>query len=158
TRILRHGPSESRAGRGRGPTPGRADRGGLPGGAAARPQGPLRGRRAGPVARAAPGAGRAGGAAMSTAGRRVLPAFSLSLGYTLTYLGLLVLLPLAACFLKAASLSWPQFWAAVWTERARAAYALTLETSLVAAAANAVLGFLVAWVLVRYDFPLKRLF
>jgi sulfate transport system permease protein len=95
---------------------------------------------------------------MSAAGRRVLPGFSLSLGYTLTYLSLLVLLPLAACFLKAASLSPAQFWAAVWTERARAAYALTLETSLVAAAVNAVLGFLVAWVLVRYDFPLKRLF
>ncbi len=95
---------------------------------------------------------------MSAPGRRVLPGFSLSLGYALTYLGLLVLLPLAACFLKAASLSPAEFWAAVWTDRARAAYALTLGASLAAAAVNAVLGFLVAWVLVRYDFPLKRLF
>jgi sulfate transport system permease protein len=101
-------------------------------------------------------------ASLPAAGRptraRVLPGFGLSLGYTLTYLGLLVLVPLGACFVKAASLSPAQFAAAVWTERARAAYSLTLGASLVAAAANAVLGLLVAWVLVRYDFPLKRLF
>jgi len=90
--------------------------------------------------------------------RRVLPGFSLSLGYTLCYLSLLVLLPLAACFLKAASLSPQQFWETVWTERARSAYALTFGASLAAAGANTVLGLLIAWVLVRYDFPLKRLF
>jgi sulfate transport system permease protein len=90
--------------------------------------------------------------------RRVLPGFGLSLGWALTYLGLLVLAPLAACFVKAASLSPAQFAAAVWTERARAAYALSVGASLAAAGANAVLGLLVAWVLVRYDFPLKRLF
>jgi sulfate transport system permease protein len=90
--------------------------------------------------------------------RRVLPGFGLSLGYTLTYLTLLVLLPLGACFLKAASLSPGQFWAAVWNERTRAAYGLTLGASLTAAALNAGLGLLVAWVLVRYEFPLKRFF
>jgi sulfate transport system permease protein len=94
---------------------------------------------------------------MSTVSRRVMPGFGLSLGYTMTYLSLLVLLPLAACFWKASSLSWSQFVAAVWTERARAAYALTFGASLVAASVNVVLGLLVAWVLARYQFPLKRL-
>lgn len=95
---------------------------------------------------------------MARAHRGVLPGFGLSLGFTLTYLSLLVLIPLGACFLKAASLTPGQFWAAVWTERARAAYALTLGASLAAACINAVLGLLVAWVLVRYPFPLKRYF
>jgi sulfate transport system permease protein len=89
---------------------------------------------------------------------RVLPGFRLGLGYTLFYLSLLVLIPLAACFLKASSLTWGQFRAAVWTERARAAYALTFGASTAAAAINVALGLLVAWVLVRYEFPLKRLF
>jgi sulfate transport system permease protein len=95
---------------------------------------------------------------MQAVNQRVLPGFGLSLGYTLFYLSLLVLLPLAACVLKAASLTGAQFWGAVWTERARAAYALTFGASLAAAAVNVLLGLLVAWVLVRYDFPLKRLF
>jgi sulfate transport system permease protein len=95
---------------------------------------------------------------MSSVNRRTLPGFQLSLGYAVFYLSALVLIPLAACFLKAASLSWEGFWAAVWSERARAAYTLTFGASLVAAGVNAVLGLLVAWVLVRYDFPLKRLF
>jgi sulfate transport system permease protein len=95
---------------------------------------------------------------MRAASQRVLPGFSLSLGYTLFYLSLLVLIPLGACFLKAASLTFEQFWAAVWTERARAAYLLTFKAALAAAAVDVVLGVLLAWVLVRYDFPLKRLF
>lgn len=90
--------------------------------------------------------------------RRVLPGFELSLGYTLFYLSVLVLIPLAACYLKAASLSFGQFWSAVWTERARAAYALTFGASLAAGLINMVLGLLVGWVLVRYEFPMKRLF
>jgi sulfate transport system permease protein len=94
---------------------------------------------------------------MSPVNRRVLPGFSLSLGYTTFYLSALVLVPLAACFLKAASLSFEQFWAAVWTERARAAYALTFGASFAAAGLNGLLGLLIAWVLVRYDFPLERL-
>ena len=89
--------------------------------------------------------------------RRVLPGFRLGLGYTLFYLGAVVLVPLAACFVKAASLPLDEIWAAVWTPRARAAYSLTVGASLIAAAVNVFLGVLVAWVLVRYEFPLKRL-
>ena len=95
---------------------------------------------------------------MTTLNRRVLPGLSLSLGYSVCYLGLLVLIPLAACFLKASALSASQFWGSVWNARTRAAYALTFGASLTAAGVNAVLGLLVAWVLVRYAFPLKRLF
>jgi sulfate transport system permease protein len=95
---------------------------------------------------------------MSTVSRRVLPGLPLSLGYTLTYLGLLVILPLAGCFWKAATLPPGQFWAAVWTERARAAYALSLGAAGAAACTSAAAGLLVAWVLVRYQFPLRRLF
>jgi sulfate transport system permease protein len=95
---------------------------------------------------------------MDDVNRRVLPGFRLSLGYTIFYLTLLVLIPLSALFLKAGMLSFDQFWATVWTERARAAYALTFGASLIAAGINAFLGILIAWVLVRYDFPLKRLF
>jgi sulfate transport system permease protein len=89
---------------------------------------------------------------------RVLPGLRLTLGYTVFYLGVLVLIPLGACFLKASSLTWEQFRAAVWTERARAAYALTFGASATAAVSNVILGLLVAWVLVRYEFALKRLF
>ena len=95
---------------------------------------------------------------MTDVNRRVLPGFRLSLGYTLFYLGLLVVIPLSACFLKAASLNLEQFAASVWTPRARAAYALTFGASFAAAAINVVLGVLVAWVLVRYEFPFKRFF
>src|SRR3954452_12824705 len=95
---------------------------------------------------------------MSAVNRRALPGFGLRLGYTVTYLSLIVLLPLGACLLKAASLTPRQFLAAVWTERARAAYALTFGASLAAAVVNLGLGLLVAWVLARYEFPLKRLF
>jgi sulfate/thiosulfate transport system permease protein len=95
---------------------------------------------------------------MATVSRRVLPGFSLTLGYTVFYLSVLVLIPLGACFLKASSLSFGDFAGTVWTPRARAAYLLTFSTSLAAAGANLVLGLLVAWVLARYDFPLKRFF
>jgi sulfate transport system permease protein len=95
---------------------------------------------------------------MTDVNRRVLPGFRLSLGYTLFYLTLLVVIPLTALFLKATTLSFDQFWATVWTERARAAYALTFGASLAAAFLNILLGVLIAWVLVRYDFPLKRVF
>jgi len=94
---------------------------------------------------------------MATVNRRVLPGFSLTLGYTLFYLGILVLLPIAACLLKAGSLSFEEFWGAVWTERARAAYALTFGAAFIAAIVNVLLGMLLAWVLVRYSFPGKRL-
>jgi sulfate/thiosulfate transport system permease protein len=94
---------------------------------------------------------------MASANRRVLPGFSLTLGYTVFYLGFLVLLPIAACFVKAGSLSLHEFWSAVWTERARAAYLLTFGTSFIAALVNLFLGAIIAWVLVRYSFPGKRL-
>jgi sulfate transport system permease protein len=95
---------------------------------------------------------------MAVASRRVLPGFSLSLGYTVFYLSVLVLIPLGACFLKASSLSMGEFWGAVWTPRARSAYLLTFQVALAAAVVNGVLGLLTAWVLVRYSFPFKRFF
>ena len=87
--------------------------------------------------------------------RRVLPGFGLSLGYSLFYLGLLVVIPIAAGFVKASTLSFDAFWAAVFSERAIAAYTLTVWTSFASALVNVILGVLVAWVLVRYHFPGK---
>jgi sulfate/thiosulfate transport system permease protein len=89
-------------------------------------------------------------------GRGILPGFRSSLGFTVGYLTVLLVIPLVACFAKASSLTPAQFGAAVWTERARAAYALTFKVSFEAAAINGPLGLLLAWVLVRYEFPLKR--
>jgi sulfate transport system permease protein len=94
---------------------------------------------------------------MPASNRAVLPGFRLSLGYSVAYLSLLVLLPLAACFVKAAQLSPARFLEAAWTPRAQAAYLLTFGASLTAAGVNVVFGVLVSWVLVRYTFPLKRL-
>lgn len=88
---------------------------------------------------------------------RVLPGFGLTLSYTLTILTVMLLLPLAVLLLRASSLGWDAFVKAVWTERAQAAYQLTIVTSLAAAAIDTVLGLLLAWVLVRYEFPGKRL-
>src|SRR5581483_2649494 len=82
----------------------------------------------------------------------------LSLGVTVFYLTLLLLLPLGALFAKSASLTGEQFAAAVWSPRALAAYALTFGAALAAGLVNLLLGLLIAWVLVRYEFPLKRLF
>jgi sulfate transport system permease protein len=93
---------------------------------------------------------------MASVNRRVLPGFSLTLGYTIFYLSILVLLPIIACFFKAGSLSFEEFWGAVWTERARAAYLLTFGTAFVAAVVNLFLGLLLAWVLVRYTFPGRK--
>jgi len=88
--------------------------------------------------------------------KRVLPGFGLSLGYTLIYLSLLILLPLAVLVFKAGSLSFAQFWEIASGERAVAAYRVTFGASLLAASINAVFGLVVAWVLVRYSFPGKR--
>jgi len=93
---------------------------------------------------------------MASINRRILPGFSLTLGYTIFYLSVLVLIPIAACFIKASTISFHDFWHAVWTERSRAAYMLTFGASFVAAIVNLVLGLLLAWVLVRYKFPGKR--
>lgn len=87
----------------------------------------------------------------------VLPGFGLGLGYTLFWLCLIVLLPLAALLMKSASLSAEAFWAIVSTDRVVAALKLSFGASLLAASLNAFFGFLVAWVLVRYPFPGKRL-
>lgn len=89
--------------------------------------------------------------------KRVLPGFNLTLGYALFYLCLIVLIPLSALVFKTLSLSWPQFWEAVSSPRVVASYRLTFGASLLAAAINMVFGFLVAWVLVRYSFPGKRI-
>ncbi len=89
--------------------------------------------------------------------QRVLPGFHLTLGYTLFYLGLIVLLPLCALVFKTFSLSPSQFIEAVSGPRVLASYRLTFGASLLAASVNVVFGLLVAWVLVRYDFVGKRL-
>jgi sulfate/thiosulfate transport system permease protein len=90
--------------------------------------------------------------------RSILPGFGLALGCTLLYLSLIVLIPLAATFLKASSLSWIQFWHIATSRRAMASYRLSFGASFVGAAINLFFGVLVAWVLVRYSFPGKRLF
>ena len=86
----------------------------------------------------------------------VLPGFNLALGFTLLYLSLIVLIPLSAAFVKTAALSWPAFWATVTTPRVVASYRLTFGASFAAALLNAIFGLLVAWVLVRYRFPGKK--
>jgi sulfate/thiosulfate transport system permease protein len=86
----------------------------------------------------------------------VLPGFDLALGFALLYISLVVLLPLSAAFLKTATLTWPQFVEATTTPRVLASYRLTFGASLLAALVNAVFGLIVAWVLVRYRFPLRR--
>jgi len=88
---------------------------------------------------------------------RVLPGFRLTLGYTLIYLSLLILIPLAAVFLKTAELSWGEFIAVVTAPQVVATYKLSFGASLLAAAINAVFGLLLAWALVRYSFPGKKL-
>jgi sulfate transport system permease protein len=87
-----------------------------------------------------------------------LPGLGLSLGITIFWLSFIVLIPLSAVFVKSAGGGWDTFWAAAGSPRAIAAYKLTFGASLIAAAVNSVFGLLVAWVLVRYDFPGKRLF
>jgi sulfate transport system permease protein len=90
--------------------------------------------------------------------RSIIPGFGLALGFTVLYLSLIVLIPLSATVFKASTLGWGAFWHLVSTPRAVASYELTFGASLIAATANFVFGILVAWVLVRYQFPLKRLF
>lgn len=89
--------------------------------------------------------------------RSVLPGFGLSLGFTLAYLSLIVLVPLAATFLRTAGMTWDQFVAAVWSPRVIAAYKISFLASFAAATVNAFFGLIVAWVLVRYSFPGKRI-
>jgi sulfate/thiosulfate transport system permease protein len=88
---------------------------------------------------------------------RVLPGFKLTLGFTLFYLGLIVLIPLAAVFWKTSTLTWPEFWHTVTMPTAMASYRLTFGASFCAALVNLVFGLVVAWVLVRYEFFGKKI-
>lgn len=94
---------------------------------------------------------------MTTRKKHLLPGFGLSLGYTLVYLSLIVLIPLAAVFLRTTELSFSEFWAVVTTPRVLATYRLTFGASLLAALINLVFGLLTAWVLVRYQFAGKKI-
>ncbi|MEK6707532.1 MAG: sulfate ABC transporter permease subunit CysT [Pseudomonadota bacterium] len=87
----------------------------------------------------------------------ILPGFNLALGFTLLYLSLIVLIPLSAAFIRTTELTWQEFWFAVTTPRVLASYRLTFGAAFAAALVNAVFGLLVAWVLVRYRFPGKKL-
>ena len=87
----------------------------------------------------------------------ILPGFNLSLGYTLLYLSLIVLIPLSAAFIKTTELSLHDFWAVVSAPRVVASYKLTFGASLIGALINAVFGLTTAWVLVRYTFPGKKI-
>jgi sulfate transport system permease protein len=88
---------------------------------------------------------------------RVLPGFKLTLGFTLFYLGLIVLIPLGAVFWKTSTLTWPEFWHTVTMPTAMASYRLTFGASFCAALVNLVFGLVVAWVLVRYEFSGKKI-
>ncbi|MCM3760178.1 sulfate ABC transporter permease subunit CysT [Alkalihalobacillus oceani] len=87
----------------------------------------------------------------------IIPGFGLSLGFTMMYVGLLVLLPLAMVFINTSTMGWQQFWATVTEPRVVASYRLSFGAAFIAACMNAVFGLLIAWVLVRYDFKGKRL-
>ena len=89
--------------------------------------------------------------------RSVLPGFKLTMGFTLAYLAIIVLIPLAGLPVRAASMGWSVFWTAVTDPRVVASYRLTLTTAFFAACINAVFGLLAAWVLVRYPFPGRRI-
>jgi len=97
---------------------------------------------------------RAGGRGVS---RRVLPGFNITLGYTLLYLSLIVLIPLSTLVFKTFTLTWDQFWTAISAPRVMASYRLTFGASFLAAVVNLFAGLLVAWVLVRYKFPGKKI-
>lgn len=90
--------------------------------------------------------------------RSILPGFGLSMGFTVLYLSLIVLFPLSAIFIKTSGMGWTDFWATIADERVLASLKVSFGTSLAAAAVNSCFGFIVAWVLVRYTFPGKKLF
>ncbi len=94
---------------------------------------------------------------MASSSHRVLPGFGISLGYTLVYLSLLVLIPLGGLVLKSTTLTFAEFWQIASAEQALASYRVTFGASLAAATINALFGTIVAWVLVRYPFPGRRI-
>ena len=89
--------------------------------------------------------------------RSIIPGFGLSMGYTLVYLSLIVLIPLSVMFIQTTTLGWLEFWETVTADRVVASYKLTFFSSFAAASLNAVFGLIIAWVLVRYEFPGKRI-
>ncbi len=89
--------------------------------------------------------------------RRVIPGFGLTMGFTVTYLTLLVLIPLSAVFLRTAGMGWEDFWKAISGRQVVASYKVTFGISFLAALTNAFFGFIVAWVLTRYRFPGRKL-
>jgi sulfate transport system permease protein len=89
--------------------------------------------------------------------RHLLPGFGLTLGVTMSYLGIIVMLPIAAMLIKTGSLGWEQFWRIVSAPRSLAAYRITFGSALIATLFNGMFGLLLAWVLARYDFRGKRL-
>jgi sulfate transport system permease protein len=89
--------------------------------------------------------------------RNVLPGLNMTLGFTMLYLSLVILIPLATIFIKTSGLGWSQFWATVTAPRVMASYKLSFGTAFAAAAFNSLFGLLVAWVLVRYRFPFRKL-
>ncbi|MBB3130216.1 sulfate transport system permease protein [Paenibacillus rhizosphaerae] len=95
---------------------------------------------------------------VNAARRRVLPGFGLTLGYSVLYLSLVVLIPLSALLLNSTGLSWEKFWHVATDPRVLASYKISFLTSAAAALIDSALGLLIAWVLVRYEFPGKRLF
>lgn len=94
---------------------------------------------------------------MTSGTKRVLPGYKLTLGYTLLYLALIVLIPLSAVVFKSFSTGWEHFWSTVTSDRVLASYRLSFGASLLAAVINGLFGFLLAWVLVRYRFPGKKI-
>ncbi|MES3039556.1 MAG: sulfate ABC transporter permease subunit CysT [Pseudomonadota bacterium] len=94
---------------------------------------------------------------MARKAKRVLPGFGLTLGYSVAYLSLLVLIPLAGLFIKTAGLTWDEFSTIIFSPRVLSAYRISFGTAFIAALINAFFGFLVAWVLVRYSFPGRRI-
>lgn len=108
------------------------------------------------VSPASPSLGATAPARRGRGAKRVLPGFGLTLGYTLFYLSVIVLIPLSALIFKTFDLSWAQFWEAVAAPRVVASYKLTFGASFMAALVNLVFGLLIAWVLVRYEFPGKK--
>ncbi|WP_284337276.1 sulfate ABC transporter permease subunit CysT [Comamonas sp. NoAH] len=106
---------------------------------------------------ASPGLGATAPARRGRGAKRVLPGFGLTLGYTLFYLSIIVLIPLSALIFKTFELTWDQFWQAVSAPRVVASYKLTFGASFMAACVNLVFGLLIAWVLVRYKFPGKKI-
>jgi sulfate transport system permease protein len=94
---------------------------------------------------------------MAARSHRVLPGFGISLGFTLAYLSLIVLIPLAAVFIKSATMTGDAFIAAVTSPRVVASYKLSFGASLIAAAINVFFGLMLAWAIVRYTFPGKKL-